>query len=143
MLQVVNCNYEIMLKMQWNPRKQKLTDRLFRGFWIRECAHFHPVGQSPGEMCSRTKSQRGWRQERIIRSEIHGMQKVRRECQRVGTKDLKMKERGTYNTYVDYDTMGRWAQTCERPTTPPTKRVRHPNRERHKTTPNGPVSLSF
>lgn len=26
----------------------KLTGRLFRGFWVRECAHFHPVGQSPG-----------------------------------------------------------------------------------------------
>jgi len=52
-----------MLKMQLNPEKQKLTGRLFRGFWIRECAHFHPVGQSPGEMCGRTESQRGWRQE--------------------------------------------------------------------------------
>lgn len=42
-------------QMQWNPGKQKLTDRLFRGFWIRERAHFHPVGQSPGGKCRRTK----------------------------------------------------------------------------------------
>lgn len=55
MLQFVNCNCEIILKMQWNPGKQKLTDRLFRGFWIRERAHFDPVGQSPGGICSRTK----------------------------------------------------------------------------------------
>lgn len=100
MLQVVNCNYEMM---QWNPGKQKLTDRLFRGFWIRESAHFHPVGQSPGEMCSRTKSQRGWRQEENYQvRKKHSKQKVRRERQRGGAK-----ERGTCSTYEQI--MRQWA----------------------------------
>lgn len=40
--------------MQWNPA-QKLTDGVFRGFWIRERAHFHPVGQSPGGEKRRTE----------------------------------------------------------------------------------------
>lgn len=52
MLQVVNCNHDTV---QTDAEKQKLTDRLFRGFWIRERAHFHPVGQSPGGKRRRTE----------------------------------------------------------------------------------------
>lgn len=47
--------------MQENPGKQKLTGSLIRGFWIRECAHFHPVGQSPGGMSSRSTEDEGRR----------------------------------------------------------------------------------
>lgn len=66
--------------MKWYPRKQKLTDRLFRGFWIRERAHFDPVGQSPGGMRSGTKTAiEDEGRKRIIRSEIHNEPKVRRE----------------------------------------------------------------
>lgn len=121
MLQVVNCNYEIMLKMQWNPGKQKLTDRLFRGFWIRERAHFHPVGQSPGGMCRGTKEPKRMEAGRESSGQKYTSErKVRRGCQRGGTKDSDMKDRGTYNTYE---------QIMRTPKTPKLKETQNDNKQ--------------
>lgn len=75
---------EIMLKMQWNPGKQKLTDGIFRGFWIRKCAHFHPVGQSPGEMRSKQRGREGGSRSRA-NQKYRVNERVRRERQRGGT----------------------------------------------------------
>ena len=43
-----------MLVMRWgtgtlNHKRVKLTDRILGGFWVRECPHFNPVGQSSGK----------------------------------------------------------------------------------------------
>lgn len=86
-------------KMQRNPGKQRLTDRLFRGFWIRECAHFHPVGQSPGRERRRTKKKKPKRmggRKRIIRSEKHSEPKVEEDMSDGWNKDLNIKQRGSY-----------------------------------------------
>lgn len=62
--------------MQRNPA-QKLTDGVFRGFWIREGAHFHPVGQSPGGEKRRTE--RGGGRKRVVRCQ---KQEVRGETEK-------------------------------------------------------------
>lgn len=85
-----NCDDDIMLKMQRNPGKQKLTDGILRGFWIRKSSHFHPVGQSPGERSSKQRAREDGGRRRIIKSVIHSKQKVRRSCQSGGTEDLNM-----------------------------------------------------
>lgn len=81
MLLVVNCNYEIVQKDAVESWMQKLTDRLFRGFGIRERAHFHPVGQSPGgkvmQESERAKEDGG--RKRVKRSETHSEQMLRGE----------------------------------------------------------------
>lgn len=69
--------------MQWNPGKWELTGRLFRGFGIRERAHFHPVGQAPGGKCHRGRRQEGNRQ----------ATETERGEERTPEKELDMKER--------------------------------------------------
>lgn len=55
----------------------KLTGRLFRGFGVRERAHFHPVGQPPGG--GGATGQRGRRQRRRRRREERNTREVKRE----------------------------------------------------------------
>ncbi|TNN85845.1 hypothetical protein EYF80_003689 [Liparis tanakae] len=62
--------------MQRNPGKQKLTDGIFRGFWIGKSSHFHPVGQSPGDTSSRERAGEDGGRRRIIKSGIHSKQKL-------------------------------------------------------------------
>lgn len=56
----------------------KLTGRLFRGFWVRERAHFHPVGQPPGG--GGATGQRGWRRRRREEEERQGEKYQRGEA---------------------------------------------------------------
>lgn len=69
--------------MQWNPGKWELTSRLFGGFGVRERAHFHPVGQTPGG-----KFRRGRRQEGN-----HQVTETERDEERRPETELDMKER--------------------------------------------------